>query len=751
MITIALDEQGNFEGLYDEKKTGAPIFIGGLVFDELGDDKEYDNERKKISFYLQGICEEIGGRYPSSLHSNGKNNAEVAKAKTLITETLPEFLQTGRSKKIAQPYASYLNKEPERQGKYYFFANMICDDGSHASQEGQSIIVREDYAGNLYMHMAENIVERLIFHNPIVKEIKRVHLELATRVVKVRQDKYREYRRLGYVEDKRKEHYKDGEYTFFLTTGDNYRTAIDREMQDTEKWDIKFDAVVAKSIFYGVSTDKAKMEFLYMADIVCSVLGFQTKSENASELVWELKKRADFYTGHNENLIFVHDGVDIGFRKAWAKFEDKDYYEALCLAYETVHKDSPFADYYKHIWFSCLEERLREEDSLLHYKIALEKLYNSTRQNNLNQEELFYIFSVLKQMKENMRFANDEEKAVLYKLYDTGVSAYCHIGQAKKAVRYFEKCQEYASYVGIETYIRTRNKLSVCLSDAFYFEDAKKLAEENREYCEKLIPLRSFILKTNTEKMTEYGITCSQLGQAYAFLRDKKAEEVFRQSLEQMPDVNSPNYLITLSYLLHFYLDMGMKEEYEQMAEVYFNGNPDLQSQLYYILEEASKGRQGRVSMKFALYVFVRSVYQFYMGDVKEIGIGEQIIQIEEAISNEGEEAKKQLVGHPWEIIYKYLALIAYDIGKTEEAQKFIAKITKAVSNQGMIIDMICWFGQIEYYIHTGDRMQARQLLAQPPESLEEDNPVYELLQDKRDFQKLYDKLNNTVFTFMYR
>ena len=45
MITIALDEQGNFESLYDEKKTGAPIFIGGLVFDELGDEREYDHER----------------------------------------------------------------------------------------------------------------------------------------------------------------------------------------------------------------------------------------------------------------------------------------------------------------------------------------------------------------------------------------------------------------------------------------------------------------------------------------------------------------------------------------------------------------------------------------------------------------------------------------------------------------------------------------------------------------------------------
>ena len=55
-------------------------------------------------------------------------------------------------------------------------------------------------------------------------------------------------------------------------------------MQDTEKWNIKFDAIVAKSIFYGRPSDKAKMEFLYMADIVCSVLGFRPKADNASDL-----------------------------------------------------------------------------------------------------------------------------------------------------------------------------------------------------------------------------------------------------------------------------------------------------------------------------------------------------------------------------------------------------------------------------------------------------------------------------------
>ena len=139
------------------------------------------------------------------------------------------------------------------------------------------------------------------------------------------------------------------------------------------------------------------------------------------------------------------------------------------------------------------------------------------------------------------------------------------------------------------------------------------------------------------------------------------------------------------------------------------------------------------------------------MDDVKEINIGEQIIHIEEAICKEGEEARKQIGGHPWEIIYKYLAMIAYDIGEVEAAQIFMAKTTQAVANQGMIIEMICWFGQIEYCIHTGNRAQARALLEVLPESLDKENPVYELLQDNRDLRKLYSMLNDKIFTFMYR
>ena len=75
----------------------------------------------------------------------------------------------------------------------------------------------------------------------------------------------------------------------------------------------------------------------------------------------------------------------------------------------------------------------------------------------------------------------------------------------------------------------------------------------------------------------------------------------------------------------------------------------------------------------------------------------------------------------------------------------------QAVANQGMIIEMICWFGQIEYCIHTGNRAQARALLEVLPESLDKENPVYELLQDNRDLRKLYSMLNDKIFTFMYR
>lgn len=756
MITIALDEQGDFEGLYDKNVTGAPIFIGGVLFDDLDGEGEYDREKMRIHHYLKAICENVGASYPVDLHMNhrGNNRSQVKKVKRKIAETLPEFMSQGVCKGIEGCYKEKLERLPKRIGKYYIFSNMVCDDGSQRIRTGESTLAREDYASNLYIHMAEDVVERLIFHNPLIDRIDHVHLELATRRVVLEGDDCdamaEQYIKLGYQEDKNPEHMVPGKRIFCLTNKDNYRTAIQREMMDTEKRFIQFDSMGVKSIYYGNESPNNRMEFLYLADIICSNLGFALPELKSGEMIWEFKRRADEYTGHGKNLIFVHDTVDVGFQKAWTKLEERDYYHALQIGYDVSHTDNPYAGYYKETWFRLIEEKLKKEKSLEDYKISLDRVFNYTRQNNINQDKLLYIFSVLESMQEQMNYRNGEEKAVLYKLYDTGVSAYCHVGKVATAKRYFKKCREYARYTDFETYIRTRSKLAVCLSDEFEYEESQKLSEENKYFYEELIPLRHLILNDDEEQTVVYGITCSQLGQAYAFQRKTEAEDIFREALKSMGDTDSPNYLITASYLLHYYIDMKMKEKYEMLAQQYFGGKSGLREQFYFILSEGNKGWQGRFSMKFALYVFVRAIYTFYMEKLSEKML-QRLLNVEREAEKTGKEAARQLSGHPWEIIYKYLALIAYDKGYKEQAQRCMEKAETAVRNQGMIIDMICWFEKMEFAMHKGKIQEAEDIFHHVPKSLKPENPLWSLVHGEKNFRETYEILDRKIFTFMYR
>ena len=47
MITIALDEQGDFENLNNKLNT-EPVFIGGLLYDDTGDLQDYNTEKSRL-------------------------------------------------------------------------------------------------------------------------------------------------------------------------------------------------------------------------------------------------------------------------------------------------------------------------------------------------------------------------------------------------------------------------------------------------------------------------------------------------------------------------------------------------------------------------------------------------------------------------------------------------------------------------------------------------------------------------------
>ena len=88
----------------------------------------------------------------------------------------------------------------------------------------------------------------------------------------------------------------------------------------------------------------------------------------------------------------------------------------------------------------------------------------------------------------------------------------------------------------------------------------------------------------------------------------------------------------------------------------------------------------------------------------------ERIYSIDETLkkAEEKEKGKKEskfteLSGHPAEIIFKYIAMVAYDHGDYERASEMIGQAENRLKYKGSTIKLITAFGEVEYYDHIGD------------------------------------------------
>lgn len=756
MLTIALDEQGRFENIdgYGGKE---PLFIGGLVYDDGDSSADHDREKRRIRLYLKAVCEENHVEYPQGLHyeeGGGVLNDPLKDVKKRINETLGGFLRSGTCP-IRNAFGEELNGMKPRQGRYSLFAmERFGTVQKELMSDETSILVREDYASNLYVHMAEEIVERLIFHNPVIEIRGRILLDLATRMAVVQgkdaEIRAREYQALGYKERKDlSEKYRNKRF-FPLTNADIYRTAIEREMLDTGKRGIQLDRVRVHSIYYQEEQQGLGMEFLFLADVICSVFGYHLDTRSAESLIEDMAERARRYTGHDRNLIFAYDTVDTLFKKAWHRLEEKDYLEALRLAQEGMRMNSPYAGYYKKNWFPKIAEHLRKETDASAFGIALRKYSMFLEENNRNQEDLVCIYQALEGMLGNMTFRREEEKSVLYELYDAGISAYTHIGDSLHAKECFEKCVQYAGRTELERYLKTRNKMVVYLMDRFDCQEALDIAQDNVIYQKELLGIRELVYP-DQETSVHYGIALSQLGQVQAALHQREAEESFLQALEQIQNKDSYDYIRTLSYLLHYYLEMGEREVYDRRAAEYFGGEQEPGAQLTYLLREGAR-EQGDFSMKFALYVYVKGLYRFHLDEISG-RLLDRLCRIEkEAEKYGGEEALAQINNHPWEIICKYLALIAWKKGRKQEAETYMARIGSVLSFREYTLEMVCRFGELEYAVEKDGLTSLEGQMETFLSSLASGNSeAAEAAKASGGPGKQYEYIREHVINFMYR
>jgi len=762
MLYYALDECGKFEKTESPKNhTHEPnglAMIAGIVFDDHGIEGEMDLEAKRIRSYYRLVIDECKSkdpdydfRYPHALHSNGDRTRDayiVRPVKELVNNSLAEFFEkaTYKGKELKEKN----NPLPRRKGKYHVFAILksSCGMDNSASDNLQN----DNFAGNLYYHMADEFVTHMLFYNPVLKCTSDMNCNLATRVSpdmkfgsklsnELLQNGYVPYKKSAESESVKVNVFKaDPDDTVFyeLANGDLYRNLISQE---------KIRALLQNKIceFKVEPINYLKncgQELLYLSDSICSYLSFGLTGNNPESYLAQIEERMGIIC--KSSMLFGYDTIDAQFMKAWELYSAKDYFGALGLCYESEGAQGEFAEYYKRKWFSIIKVAILSDPDAESFCNAAYKLRNATFSNERDDRKLCYIFEALDKAADaaDKKLENREDRRALFMLYDSGITVYNHRGESFKAEKMFEKARSLRKYVGVD-FLYSLNKRVVGLCDGFQFDKAKELADEAVEYWEWI----SETLKKMPEEeeeyySTDYAKALSSRGQVLSYLRDGTAEKDFKNAMMIFGKA-SDNYRITQSYLIHHYLDTKNEEGYKKNAEEYFGGRRDVYEQYKYVIECCGIEKPP-VSPKFALFVLLKGVYVFGQWKTLPDQILKKLLNPLKEINREElkeKDKKKIFEGHPWELIHKYRCLIAKEKGW--ECKGYLEEMESCRAKDISTINPIIDYSVIEIDMPEENRGEKSRNLF---EKIKETYGVFE----NEDASNAGTVLDRT-FTFMYR
>lgn len=717
MITISFDEQGGFETLANNEA----LFVAGLLYDdgadpEMGISGDTSLEKARIRSYYERACEKasIGAssaiHYPINLHCNSNEpNWKVARAKDAVNQTLGEFLKEGtfEGQKLLQQNGS---PYPDRTGHYYLYANIKSSKGmEELLGNNVSALVRDDIASNLYVHMAENLLGRLIFHNPIIKNVKLVDLDFPTRMA-VFNDLSMED---GFVQlGRRKENFSTPTKKYYaLTNADVFRTALEREMIQTGRTDIQLEKFKTRSIKYDAPQHKwESFSFLYLADSICAYIGHQMTGHNPVEWIEEIQTRCAQLVKPACVLTFAYDTMDSYYDQTLRAYEQGRYFDSFDFLYTASKSDSEMKAFYLSRWFELLTKELLEAEDIEAFDESIYRFDKYLHRNNLDPDRALFIY----QMLEKMEIISNPEirKETLYNLYDCGISAYTHKGLSEDALKCYEKAQQYVNYMGIERVVSTRNKLVVLLNDLFNYDKSLEIAQDNISYLEELAELREIMIDRDQTYSMFLAKGYSQMGQCLSLTHNSDALAAYDKALEYFGKGNY-NYYITLSYKMHHLLDNVSSEycdAYIKNAVELFGGYENLKEQFEYILEEGKKGNTALLDMRHALNLYVKGIYTYCLDQV-DAQLLKRLLKIAEEVDAVIPGYKKRMAGHPWELTFKYIALIALKKGKSDKASIYRDYMSKSISAEKGILKTIVETGNADIYHEMGNQNKFKEAL----------------------------------------
>ena len=734
MLTIALNEYGDFHHLGQKEDSLKHIhFITGIVYDDEGSEQDLRNEQIRLDRFFRAVAEASNSDYPqgffgdtkandlegaTEIEGNSQNKSQIRRNmkryRDALDAALPEFLTDGT-------YQGQNLVGMPRVGHYAITLMLKSEAGkTQYLQPYMSELLHDGVASNLYWHMADSLVSRLVLSNPFALHNNRVQLHLASQLVDVKETEYdrlAEYRRLGYkpYDFQNEQLKKEGIITYQVGNDFTYRAVLDRRMVEFNRLDL--DVVQLKSVSVQYDDDRpettANFAFLYLAGHICGNFIYYGAERDTKD-IFKFKTLVDFANQINPkypNYMFVYDNIDTYFEQAMKAYHNEDYYGALCHVYDGKCCDSKFKSYYETNWFPFVEELIHSVDNREAIERAVQSFVNYANQSRLDEGKLHYLYQQLEYILEDIKDMSCVDKALVYAFYDGGMTAFNHFGKSDVSVACFEKCQTLTHTVPLETYMETVRRRIVAKIDSYKYEEALELAKYVVDVEEQIQHIRASL--PMGKQAISLGQSYSQLGQVYAYMERPEAESYFLPAIDIFT-VDTDDYYRTVSYLLHYYIDAKQQDSYERWAPNYFGGHLNIVDQLAFLLNMTSDEKIVQHE-SYALYVYIKALYQFYRARINK-ELMETLIKLGRTVGATLDAVPK---GHPWELIFTYFALLAYEKGYKVDAEYFRSCIGRSVVNAGPAISNIMTYGELRFAQCKGNQGKYEILHRQLSESVE--------------------------------
>lgn len=663
MITICIDESGNFERNNDNLK-----FVGGLIYD--GED--YKEEEKRIENFFIKFCEEHEINYPEDIHST-KMHMDSGDIELKLTEQIKNYIRSN--------------------GKYYFTAVLK----SRTKKNGYinfSNIVKNDNASNLYEQMVCQLVNNVIFNNIKFYKENDINLRVASRIAVVRSNDERaleSYDELGY----KGRSCDDGSKIVFLIDQQTFKSAISTKMIENKiKKQVNFNELKVVKINYDKKGDTTP--FMYMADFACHIL---RQSFSQSEENFGIEDCYSFIReiSGNDLLCWAYDDIDDTYCSLIKNYYAGSFMDCLENIYDMKNSTSSFKDYYVKHWCSDIEtnlEHIFDKNKMDIYISQINYLFSKEAQKDEYAKGLQFALQVKK-------LCGDCEPRYKFYISDLIMRGYNHLGNDEEALKYLSVCENNKEYVDVLDYIAMNNRAAEIYANQFDFDGAIKKMDENimcLDEWKKLKKDTAELLGIQGRKaccMILRGKCLSSIGQFYSFKRDEStALKYFKGALAEFEN-NPHNIKVTLSYLMHFAIDNRDLQLYKEYENQYYKTN-NIDEQFEDII-----GSNKNTADDFKLCVFLKAAYVF------EFNMGSSLMKdiIETDYACCGFKVKE----HPWELIYKYIALLQLKRNQKTSADKFIKKAVSTVHNSGKTIKLINQNTEIQYNDLSGNKKSVNE------------------------------------------